>query len=46
MLRRALDVDPRNRTAHYLLGQVLQQTGRGEEAKREFETARLIEAER
>lgn len=39
MLRRAIQYDPNNRTAHYLLAQLLQQTGRLEEAKREFEIA-------
>ena len=39
MLRRAIQYDPNNRTAHYLLAQLLQQTGRLDEAKREFEIA-------
>ena len=34
MLRRAIQYDPNNRTAHYLLAQLLQQLGRAEEAKR------------
>jgi tetratricopeptide (TPR) repeat protein len=39
MLRKAIEYDPNNRTAHYMLAQVLQQLGRTEEAKREFEIA-------
>jgi tetratricopeptide (TPR) repeat protein len=43
MWRRAIEYDPNNKAAHYLLAQLLQRTGRTEEAKREFETAeRLI----
>ena len=34
MLRRAIEYDPNNRAAHYLLAQLLQQIGRDEEAKR------------
>ena len=34
MLRRAIQYDPNNRSAHYLLGQLLQQIGRADEAKR------------
>ena len=33
MLRRAVEYDPNNKSAHYLLGQLLQQAGRAEEAK-------------
>ena len=33
MLRRAIEYDPNNKAAHYLLGQVLQQAGRAEEAQ-------------
>ena len=36
MLRRAIQYDPSNRSAHYLLGQLFQQTGQLDEAKREF----------
>jgi tetratricopeptide (TPR) repeat protein len=43
MLRRAIQYDPNNRMAHYLLGQVLQQAGRIEEAKREFEIAERLQ---
>ena len=43
MLRRAIDYDPNNRTAHYLLAQVLQRLGRHEEAKREFEIAESLQ---
>ncbi len=34
MLRRAVEYDPNNRAAHYLLAQLLQQMGRVDEAKR------------
>jgi tetratricopeptide (TPR) repeat protein len=44
MLRQAIQYDPNNKTAHYLLGQLLQQAGRGEEAKRELETAERLQA--
>ena len=46
MLRRAIEFDPNNRAAHYLLAQLLQQTGREEEAKREFETAERLRSPR
>lgn len=36
MLRRALKMDPNNFSGHHLLAQVLQQSNRVEEAKREF----------
>jgi tetratricopeptide (TPR) repeat protein len=39
MLRRALSRDPNNFSGHHLLAQVLQQTNRAEEAKKEFELA-------
>jgi len=39
MLRRALKMDPNNFSGHHLLAQVLQQSNRAEEAKREFEIA-------
>ncbi|MGH9373858.1 MAG: tetratricopeptide repeat protein [Vicinamibacterales bacterium] len=42
MFRRAIEFDPNNRTAHYLLAQLLHQTGRVEEAKREFEIAERL----
>jgi Flp pilus assembly protein TadD len=42
MLRRAIEYDPNNRSAHYLLGQLLQQTGRVEEAQREFAIAERL----
>lgn len=42
MLRRAIALDPNNRTAHYQLAQLLQQTGREEEARREFEVAERL----
>jgi Tfp pilus assembly protein PilF len=43
MLRRAIQYDPNNRTAHYLLAQLLQQTGRIEEARREFAIAEKLQ---
>jgi tetratricopeptide (TPR) repeat protein len=42
MWRRAIEYDPRNKAAHYLLAQLLQKTGRTEEARREFETAEAL----
>ena len=39
MLRRALSRDPNNFSGHHLLAQVLQQSNRSEEAKKEFELA-------
>lgn len=39
MLRRALIRDPNNFSGHHLLAQVLQQSNRAEEAKKEFELA-------
>lgn len=45
MLRRAIEYDPNNRTAHYLLAQLLQQTGRADEAKREFEIAERLQGQ-
>jgi tetratricopeptide (TPR) repeat protein len=44
MLRRAIQYDPNNRTAHYMLAQVLQQLGRREDAKREFEIVEKLRA--
>jgi tetratricopeptide (TPR) repeat protein len=46
MLRRAIQLDPNNRTAHYQLAQLLQQSGREEEAKREFEIAEKLRGPR
>ena len=43
MLRRAIQYDPNNQSAHYLLAQLLQQTGRSEEAKREFAIAEKLQ---
>lgn len=42
MLRRAIALDPNNRAAHYQLAQLLQQAGREEEARREFEVAERL----
>jgi tetratricopeptide (TPR) repeat protein len=39
VLRRALKMDPNNFSGHHLLAQVLQQSNRPEEAKKEFELA-------
>ena len=44
MLRRALGYDPNNKTAHYLLAQLLQQLGRAEEARKEFEIAEKLQS--
>ena len=44
MLRRAVGYDPNNKTAHYLLAQLLQQLGRAEEARKEFEIAEKLQA--
>ena len=46
MLRRAIAFDPNNRTAHYLLAQLLQQAGREEEARREFAISEQLRAPR
>jgi tetratricopeptide (TPR) repeat protein len=45
MLRRAIEYDPNNRTAHYVLAQLLQQTGRLEEAKKEFAIAERLQGQ-
>jgi Flp pilus assembly protein TadD len=42
MLRQAVQYDPNNKAAHYLLGQLLQQTGRPDEARKELETAERL----
>ena len=44
MLRQGIQYDPNNRTAHYTLGQLLQQLGRVEEAKREFEITERLQS--
>ncbi len=38
-LRRAVEYDPNNKSAHYLLAQALQKLGQAEEAGREFDVA-------
>jgi tetratricopeptide (TPR) repeat protein len=43
MLRQAVSYDPNNKSAHYLLGQVLQRTGRPDEARKEFEIAERLQ---
>lgn len=45
MLRRAVDYDPNNRMAHYLLAQLLQQLGRDAEAKQEFAVAEKLQGQ-
>lgn len=45
MLKRAVGYDPNNRSAHYLLAQVLQQMGKVEEAKREFAIAERLQGD-
>jgi Flp pilus assembly protein TadD len=37
VLRHSLRLDPRNASAHYLLGQTLMQLGKTEEAKKEMD---------
>jgi Flp pilus assembly protein TadD len=44
MLRQAIAYDPNNKAAHYMLGQLLQQAGRTEEARRELDTAERLQA--
>lgn len=43
ILRHALKMDPNNFSGHHLLGQVLQQSNRSEEAKKEFEIANQLQ---
>ena len=45
MLRRGIQYDPNNRTAHYMLAQLLQQVGRHEEAKAEFAIAEKLQGQ-
>jgi tetratricopeptide (TPR) repeat protein len=45
MLRRAIQYDPNNKAAHYLLGQLLQQAGRTEEAQKEFAIAARLQGD-
>jgi tetratricopeptide (TPR) repeat protein len=45
MLRRAIEYDPNNRTAHYLLAQLLQKAGRIDEAKQEFAIAERLQGQ-
>jgi tetratricopeptide (TPR) repeat protein len=45
MLRRGIEYDPNNRTAHYLLAQLLQKAGRIEEAKQEFAIAERLQGQ-
>jgi tetratricopeptide (TPR) repeat protein len=45
MLRRAIEYDPNNRTAHYLLAQLLQKAGRVDEAKQEFAVAERLQGQ-
>jgi Flp pilus assembly protein TadD len=39
MLRHAVELDPNNKAAHYLLGQVLQRLGRIAQASEQFDIA-------
>ena len=41
----AQQYDPNNRTAHYMLAQLLQQLGRNEEAKAEFAIAEKLQGQ-
>ena len=43
MLSRAIQYDPNNRSAHYLLGQLYQQAGRTEDAARELSIAERLQ---
>jgi tetratricopeptide (TPR) repeat protein len=45
MLRRAIQYDPNNRTAHYMLAQLLQQLGREDEARAEFAIAEKLQGQ-
>jgi tetratricopeptide (TPR) repeat protein len=45
MLRHAIQYDPNNKTAHYLLAQLLQQAGRVEEARKEFDIAARLQGD-
>lgn len=44
MLRRAIQMDPNNYSGHHLLAQVLQQSDRADEAKKEFQLAEQLRA--
>jgi tetratricopeptide (TPR) repeat protein len=45
MLRRGIQYDPNNRAAHYMLAQLLQQLGRHDEAKAEFDIAEKLQGQ-
>lgn len=45
MLSRAIQYDPNNRSAHYLLAQLLQQMGRAEDAKKHFAIAERLQGQ-
>ena len=45
MLRRAIEFDPNNKSAHYLLAQILQQAGKADEARREFAIAERLQGD-
>jgi tetratricopeptide (TPR) repeat protein len=45
MLTRAIQYDPNNRSAHYLLAQLLQQMGRAEDAKVHFAIAERLQGQ-
>ena len=45
MLKRAIEYDPNNRAAHYLLGQLYQRSGRADDAKRELAIAERLQGQ-
>jgi Tfp pilus assembly protein PilF len=45
MLRHAVDSDPNNKSAHYLLGQTLQRLGKTDEAREQFAIASRLSDE-
>jgi len=45
MLRHAVQYDPNNKAAHYLLAQLLQQAGRVDEARKEFDIAARLQGD-
>jgi Tfp pilus assembly protein PilF len=42
-LEHALEIDPKNYMAHYLLGQAYRALGRTDDANREYQTAQQIQ---
>jgi Tfp pilus assembly protein PilF len=43
MLKRAIQFDPNNKSAHYMLAQVYQQSNRPDDARREFAIAERLQ---